>query len=297
MSITFLKRKPIFLLYIVGVAMLATAGILSWNNFNSKPETVFWAMIDQSLSTSSVTVHSSTGDSTNGNQQTTQFSLGGQNIAHAVVSSVQPGTSVRSESIAMPDALYVKYNVATDQKNQAGKPFDFSKVNNVWSKGTSGQQQLSQELLGTDMPLGGVAVPIAYLNEQARAKLLNQIKEQGVYKTSFASAKKEKQNGRSVYVYNVSVEPVVYANMMKALAKNLGLHELDALDTKTFEGKDSFELLLTVDVHSKQLLKADAVGADIHQTYGSYDIPVTFYAPKQPVSTEELQKRIQAAQQ
>jgi hypothetical protein len=297
MSITFLKRKPLLLLYLVGIILLAVAAWLSWSNLSAKPDRVFWSMIDQSLSTSAVTVRATQGAGANGAEQLTQFSFGGETISHSITNSSQPGTSVQAEMISTSKAGYVKYQVKTNQKNQAGKPLDFSKINGVWAKNDSGQQQLSQDLLGTDMPLGGVAVPIANLTPDVRQKMIAQIKQQGVYTTSFNSAKKETQNGRSVYIYNVSVKPVAYASMMKLLAKDIGLHDLDSLDVSNFEGKDSFELLLTVDIHDKQRLKAEATNADIHQMYSAYDIPVSIALPKQTISSTELQKRIQAAQQ
>lgn len=294
MSITFFKRKPIVLIYVAGGLLLLAAAWLSWNNLNNKPERVFWNMIDQSLATSGVTVQASRQGNGTDVKQTIQFSLGGRNISHSVTTLSQPGTTVQDEIIATPEVAYTRYlNVKTDQKRPDGKPMDFTKINGVWAKGEgSGSQLLSQDLLGTGLPLGGVAIPMANLTPELRHKLLRQIKEQGVYKTSFDSAKKEQKNGRSVYIYNVEIQPVLYANMMKSLAKSIGVHDLDNLDPQAFGDKESFELLLTVDINARQLLSAEAVGADIKQTYTSYDIPVSVSPPAQTISTTELQKRL-----
>lgn len=298
MSISFFKRKPLILLYVVGVLMISVALYLSWNNNATKPENVFWSMINQSMATSSVTVKAVQGQGDNSTTQTTQYSLGGRNISQTSTISNQTGTNVQADMISTPTAGYVRYNVTTDQKKADGKPMDFSKVNNQWAKSeTGGQSQLSQDILNTGMPLGGVVVPIGNLNPDKRANLLKQIKEQGVYKTSFSAVKKEKQNGRQVYIYTVDVRPTAYANMMKSLAQSSGLHELDSLDTKVFEGKEDFELMLTVDVQSRHLIAAEAVGADIRETFSAYDVPVSIALPAKTISSTELQKRIQTAQQ
>jgi hypothetical protein len=49
---------------------------------------------------------------------------------------------------------------------------------------------------------------------------------------------------------------------------------------------------LTVDVHAQRLLSAEAVGADVKQTYTSYDIPVSVAVPTKAITDTELQKRL-----
>lgn len=299
MSSNIFKRKPFLLLYAAGTLLLGIAACISWNTMNSKPEQVFWGMMHQSLATSGVTVQSHQENAASTVKQTVQFSLGGQNISRSLTTLTQPGTTVDDEVISTTDAAYTRYtNVKTDQKRPDGKPMDFSSINGVWAKsdGDAGRRLLGQDILGTGMPLGGVAIPIANLSPASREKLVHQIKSDGVYRTSFAAAKKERQGGRTVYVYTVAVKPVKYADMMKSLAKAAGLHDLDSLDSQTFAGKEDFELMLTVDVRSRHLVSAEAVGADIKQIYSSYDVPVSVAMPAKTITAEELKKRLNAIQ-
>ncbi|HSX17554.1 MAG TPA: hypothetical protein VLH86_05650 [Patescibacteria group bacterium] len=298
MSLKLLKRKSLFFLYGAGIVLLAIAGWIWWSNVSMKPERVFWDMISQSLSTSGVTVQSSQDNNGTSVKQTVQFSFSAQNQSHSLTTLTQTGTTVVDEMIATPTADYTRYlSVKTDQKGKDGKPLNLSNIIGVWAKREGPGQLFAQHVLGTGMPLGGVAVPMANLNSDLRAKAVQQIKNQGVYQISFAAAKKEHLNGRLVFIYDAKVQPVVYANMMKNLSKNIGLHDLDQLDPNSFANQPAFEMRLTVDAHSRQLVTAEGVSAGIKQTYTSYDMPVTIALPAKPITGTELQDRLTKLQQ
>jgi hypothetical protein len=299
MSLQALKRKPLLFFYGAGIILLGVAGWLWFAKLTINPERVFWGMIEQSLATNGVTVQSTqTGNGSNVHQ-TIQFSLGSQNISHSLTTLVQGSTTVVDEMIATPKADYTRYlSIKTDQKSKEGKPLDFTKVLGVWAKREGNAQLLAQDVLGTGLPLGGVAVPVANLSPELREKFVKQIKDQGVYKVSFkdSDVKRKTVDGRQVYVYTVKVQPVMYANMMKTLAKSSGFHQLDNLDPNNFSGQQPFEILMTVDAHAKQLITAEGVGAPIKQTYSGYDIPTNTEAPTTTIPIEELQKRLSKIQ-
>lgn len=293
MSLRILKRKPLFFVYLIGLVLLLTAGWLWWNKLSTNPERVFWGMINQSLSTSGVTVQATQGKGDNTVHQTIQFSLGGENTSHSITTLTQNGTTVQDEMIGTPKADYTRYvSIKTDQKGANGKPLDFSKIVGVWAKREGGVQFFSQDVLGTGLPLGGVAVPVANLSPELRAKLVAQIRDQKVYDTSFKDVKKIHQGGRLMYVYTVKVQPILYAGMMKSFAKDVGIHDLDALDPNSFATQTAFTMQLTVDVHAQQLVSAEAGSTSVKQTYMSYDVPMALVLPTQTITAEELQKRL-----
>jgi hypothetical protein len=300
MSIQALKRKPLLFIYTAGIVLLLIAGWLWWNSTSTKTDRVWWGMINQSLATNGVTVQASQDNSGTTVNQTIQFSMGGQNMSHSLTTLTQTGTTVQDEMIATPTVDYTRYvSVKTDQKTAKGKALDFSKVTGVWAKRDGQAQLFSQDVLGTGLPLGGVAVPIANLTPSVRTKLVDQIRTQGVYDISFKDkdVKKEHQNGRLVYIYTAKIQPVLYASMMKSLAKSVGIHDLDSLDPNSFSTQQPFQMKLTVDAHARQLLSAEAIGADIKQTYSSYDVPVEVSIPKNTITSTELQKRLTELQQ
>ncbi|MET0779770.1 MAG: hypothetical protein ABWY71_02965 [Candidatus Saccharimonadales bacterium] len=300
MSLQALKRKPLLFIYTAGILLLLIAGYLWWNSVSTKTDRVWWSMVNHSLSTSGVTVQATQSGNGTKVRQTIQFSLGGLNQTHSLTTLSQAGTTVQDEMIATPTQDYTRYvDVKTDQKTASGKALNFSKVLGVWAKRDGQGQLFSQNVLGTGLPLGGVAIPIADLSPALRTKLVDQIRTQGVYDISFKDVQKQHKDGRLVYVYTAKIQPVLYASMMKSLAKSVGIHDLDSLDPKSFSSQQPFQMKLTVDVHAKQLMSAEAVGADIKQTYSSYDVPVevSIPNPKDTISGTELQKRLTQLQQ
>jgi hypothetical protein len=295
MSLQVLKRKSLLFIYLAGLALLIIAAGLWWGSLSTKPERVWWSMLNQSLTTSGVTIRATQNNNGTNVKQTVQFSFGGQNMSHSLTTLHQNNTTVIDEMISTPKIDYTRYvSVKTDQKNSKGEALNFSKIVGVWAKRSTDGQLFSQDVLGTGLPMGGVAIPIANLSPDLRTKLVNQIKTQGVYNVSFKDkdVKKETQNGRLVYIYDAKIQPVLYASMMKSLAKNMGIHDLDSLDPNSFSGQQTFEMKLTVDVHAQRLLSAEAVGADVKQTYTSYDIPVSVAVPTKAITDTELQKRL-----
>jgi len=296
-------RRPFLYWYVAAAALLVVAGGIWWNKVSTDPHHVFWGMVHQSLSTQAVTIQASQQANGTSVKQTVQYSLGATNMSHAITTLSQPGTSVTDEMIGTPAADFTRYvDINTTQQSQSGKPLDFSKVLGVWAKSdtTTAARSggtavlLSQAVLGTGLPLGGVAVPIANLSPDLRAKLEGQIRGQNVYQVNFATVKKSQQHGREVYTYDVTLQPILYASMLKRYAQYVGMHNLDQLDVNSFAGQQSLALQLTVDVRSHHLVSARAGNSagSTTQTYTSYDVPVRVSLPKNAVSATELQTRL-----
>ncbi len=290
-------KKPLFWLYGVGIILLLSAGYIWCYRVNTNPERVFWGMINQSMKTSGVTVKATQSNSSTTYQQTIQFSLGGQNYTHSLVTLTQPGTTVQDEMIGTPKVDYMRYSdIKTDQKNSSGKPLDLSKVVGVWAKTDNdsyGSQLISQSVLGLGLPLGGVAVPIADLSPELRGKLMQQIKNDKVYEVSFKNVKKTHKNGRLLYTYSTTSKSSQYASMMKTFGKSVGIKSLDNLNPQDYASEPDIEMSMTVDVRAHQLVSAEVKSANIKQTYSSYDVPVSVELPKKTITGAELQKRLQ----
>lgn len=289
-----LKKKPVLALYSVGTILLLAGAWVWWTSVSINPQRVFWDMIGQSLATSAVTIQAQQNSNGTNVHQTVQYSLGANNMSHALTTLTQGGTTVVDELVGTPKADYTRYvSVHTDQKNSKGKPLNFSGIVGVWAKGAGGQAQLfDQAVLGTGLPIGGVAVPIANFAPAQRSKLIHQIKDDVVYQTAYSAAKKRHVGGRLQYVYDVSVQPVAYAGLMQRFAQATGLHELDNLDPAAFKGQPALHLQLTVDVRSRHLVIAEVTKVGGRQTYGSYDVPVSVALPAHAISVQELQQRL-----
>ena len=296
-----IRRKPLQSLYIAGALLLVLGAWLWWAKVSTNPQRVFWETLGQSLSTSAVTIQATQTNGAASLRQSVQYALGPQSMSHTVTVLKQNGTTVVDELVGTPGADYTRYlNVQTDQKTKSGRPLNIQGIIGQWAKGdpkANKPQLLSQSILGTGLPIGGVAVPIGNLSSANRAKLIQEIKEDVVYQVNYATVKKQRVAGRAQYVYDVTVQPVSYAALMQHFAQMVGLHDLDGLDPASFKGQPALKMQLTVDVRACHVATAVVSTANAKQTYTSYDVPVAIAVPKQTISVQELQSRLSRLQQ
>ncbi|HSX33701.1 MAG TPA: hypothetical protein VLF91_05200 [Candidatus Saccharimonadales bacterium] len=306
MSLRSFVRKPLVLPAFIIIVVLIVAGAAQWRKAAADPQAVFWGMVNQSLATSSVTVQAAQQNSATSVSQVVQYATGVNPISHSVTTLAQSNARVVDEMIGTPTADYTRYvSVETNALTPSGKQLDFSKVLGVWAKsnagtglpGNDGSVQFAQSVLGTGLPLGGVAIPIANLPTAQRSKLVNNIRSANVYQVNFGTIKKTSERGRQLYTYDVTIQPILYATMMKTFAQAVGIHDLDQLDPNTFSGQDKLQLQLTVDVGARHLVTAAIPAGHITQQYGSYDAAVTTTLPAHTVTGAELQNRLTHIQQ
>ena len=285
-------------LYGVGAIIFISAGWFWWYRVQTNPERVFWDTMSQSLSTSGVTMQATQDSDGSKVAHTLQYSLGGINRARSLTALEQGTTKVTTEIIGTPDTDYTRYTrIDTDQKDSAGKSFDLKGVLGVWAKGDKGANQLlGQGLLGLGLPLGALPVPIGNLTPEARGKILNQMRSEEVYKTSFDKVKREHKKGRLTYTYDVSIQMILYAHLMRSFASSVGLDELKDLDPNTYQGAAPIEVQLTIDVRSHHIVSVHVPETGYKQYYSAYDVPVSAAIPARTIPASELQKRLSELQ-
>lgn len=273
--------------------MLAIIAAVLWCvKLSINPERVFWATIEHSLSTHGVTVQAEQDNNGTTINQTIQYSMGANNISHAVTTLSQQGTTVTNETIGTTALDYTRYvSIKTDQKKADGSPLDVSKVEGVWAKGAGGSGQFfAQSVFGSSLPAGGLGVPVGNLSPEARAKLLRLIQSENVYQVEFSKTKKERVGGRLLYTYEATLQPVAYLTFLKEFAKSVGLHDLDQLDPSTYKSQKPFKVTITVDVRAKNVIALASSDTGAKQTYSAHDVPASVDLPKQAISGAELQK-------
>ncbi len=294
----FFKKRPLAWLYVGGgVALAAAVGVWCYNaSFNA--ERVFWNTIERGLATRSVTIQADQAAEGSTAKETVRYSLGVDNLAHSFTTLTQGGTTVQTEMIGTASATYSRFlDVKTDQTKTDGTPIDFSKLVGIWSEVDGvGGQFFAQTLLGVSLPVGGTGVPIGELPAQKRATLMKQIRDDHVYQVAFDKVKKERVNGRMHYTYDVSLQPVAYMALMKHFAQGLGLHDLDQLDPKAYEGQPSLSLQMTIDVNAQQIVRVSDPNRGGSQTYSGYGIPVQVTPPQNAISGAELQQMLSQLQ-
>lgn len=287
-------KKVIWGLYAAGVLILLVGAWLWCHKLATNPERAFWRSIEQGLTISGVTTQAEQSNGQSTARQFSQYSFGASARSHTLTISEQEGTTVKNETIGLPKADYMRYfSIKTDQKKQDGTPLDFSKIIGVWAKGPENKGQLfTQAVLGSSLPIGGMTIPLGNVAPEARSKLVKQLKDDVVYQVDFKKVKKSRKDGRLVYTYSVTVQPVAYAALMKQFAKLSGLHDLDELDPTSYKGQPSLKLQFAVDVRAGHVISVTSPTNGYTQSFTSYDVPVRIEAPKRTISLNELQQRL-----
>lgn len=290
------NAKSVKLMIVAGVLLLGASGAAYWQYIYTNPTRVFDRMLASSLASSSVTkAVSQADDSQKLDQVSTLMTLPKQQV-HAVSVLAQGGagdkTNITTESIGTPVTEFVRYSeIKTGQKSADGKPFNFSKVLGIWGKSDQkdpsgeGVQLFNQTLLG--------AVPIANLPQPTRVKLLNQIRESGVYKIDGSAVKKQMIDGRQVYTYDVVIAPVAYVSMLKSFAAALGLKQLEQVDPNQYAKSAPLKLGMSVDVWSGQLTRVLYKDSSRKEVLTSYGTRVPVELPTSSIPVADLQSRLQ----
>ncbi len=292
-KITFSKIKLIKYLIILGTLILF-ASLISWCYFvYHSPKNVFDRMLATNLSLPAIGKRVIQEDNSQAMSQ--DIALMTQPVARVKSTSVlsrAADTTIRTESFGTPEADFVRYiDIKTGEKSVTGKAFDFSSVIGIWGKSTAsdpesgGAQLFNQTLLGV--------IPMANLPKSARESLLGQIKSSSVYKIDTRKVKKNFVNGRLVYIYDASIQPEHYVNMLKSFARAMGLKQLEDVDPTQYADSAPLQVVLEVDALSSQLTKLtyrDSMRSEIYTAYGAR---IPFEVPTSSIPVNDLQDRLQ----
>lgn len=281
-----------------GVLLLIISGFVWWTQVYENPYNVYWGMLANSLTTTSVTKH--VVENSNGNHldQYIGQQFGTNTLAYGRTTLATSSSTVKTEAVGTLQNDYTRYtDIQTKQKGKSGKPLDFSKVLGKWAQApaantasmSSSAPFFIQTLLGLG---GGNLVPMADLSAAQRQSLLTQLHNSVVFDTSFSNVQQHKLNGRPVYTYSVNVEPVAYVGFEKAFAADVGIKALEQTDPNSYQGQQAIQVQLTVDVRSHQLAEVSYVGQQHQEFFSSYGVPLNVKIPKATISAQTLQNLV-----
>jgi hypothetical protein len=287
-----------------GVVLLLISSFVWWTQVYQNPYNVYWDMLASNLATASETKHLV--ENTNGthlNQYIAQ-QFGPNTMAYGQTNLSDANSTVKTESIGTLSTDYIRYtHIQTKQKSKNGKSLSFSNVLGKWAKSPATNVAVSssnsatpfftQTVLGLG---GGNLMPIANLTQEKRQNLMTQLHQNDVFDTSFSNVKKQTVNGRAVYIYTVSVEPVAYVALEKAFAADLGLHTLDNIDPNNYHGQQPIQVDVIVDVRSHHLTEINFNSLQHQEFYSSFGVPIQVATPQASLSSQDLQKLISQTQ-
>jgi hypothetical protein len=291
--ITFVRAQRARIFWVVIVLILVGIGLNAWyKSIYSDPRRVFNAMLENSLRTTSVTKQVLQEGDDQSLDQKVRLQVGEDHVAQGYTLLSQSGLAsakVTTESIGTPTEDYVRYrSIETEQKNQGGKDLDFSQIIGVWGK-TESSESTSGELYNESV-LG--VIPIGNLSAENRKKLLNKAEELGVYKVEFQNVNKGSLNGRPTYEYTVKVLPEAYVSFLKTYADMVGLTHLKNVNPANYSNAEAIEFKVAVDVRTRRLANI-TYASGRQEKYTAYGTGVDVALPKDTVSIEELQTRLQ----
>jgi hypothetical protein len=283
------------LLTYTGILLLVVSGWLWWSRIYTDPQRVFTAMLENSLSTPSVTRHVTQAGQGNTLDQYIELDLGAQNLARITTTlgqgSGDAAAKVVTESIGTTGADYTRYLfIDTNERNSQGQALSFDDVIGVWAKNDEPQSgQASNNRYFNEALLG--VVPFANLDTGQRESLLRTIQDKGVFKTELAA--QGRQNGRRVYVYKATITPRSYIEMLQSFTKALGLGAVEGLEQENYEGVAPLNLELSVDVLSRQLVGVGYPANGRQEVYSGHGLKRNVTLPEETIPVSELQQRLQ----
>jgi hypothetical protein len=136
-------------------------------------------------------------------------------------------------------------------------------------------------------------IPVGNLPVSARRKLLNEISQNNIYKVDYSKLKREQRAGRPTYIYEVTVEPVVYIKMLKNFARAVGSTQLERVDPNQYKDTPPLKFQLIVDVWSSQLKEVKYEDGRVEH-YDGYGANTLAPEPTNTIPVIELQTRLQS---
>lgn len=277
------------ILLIAGVVWLIVTAGLWWQIVYKNPKNVFNDMLANNFSTLGYTREVRSTQNNVKSYEIGQIQHSKDTVMRVKTTLKQDKDEVVTDAISTPNATYVRYlTIYTQQKGQNGKPLDFSRAVNVWSKSetSSTGQSIAQATLGT-FPMGSVT-------PEQRNILMHYIHNNKVYTVDYKKVKKQQLNGRQLYVYPVRISPKAYISLLKLYAPMVGLgNQVAAINTEDYSTATPIDATVSIDPLSRHIVKLSyQANPERMETYGGYGIIKIISLPEHTITSSELQKRL-----
>lgn len=286
------QKTAIWGAVILALVLFGVSGWLWWTRIFTDADRVFSDMLSNSLSTQSVTRKVVQKDQSSSVDQTIYISFRPPETisqTRSVLSEKgadRQTTTVTTETIGTQNDDFVRY-VSAEGANDLSVAGNLDQVLGTWSKRSG------------DASLGGTAflneaafsiIPFGNLSLEKRRELLNFINDRNVYELS--AAERSFVDGRYVYVYRVSINPVALVESLAKYVELTGVGDSSQLNPASYEGAAPINLSMTVDILSRQLLSIDFPATGRSETIESRGTYHEIKFPENAIPFEELQNRL-----
>lgn len=281
------------LLVVLGLVGFGYSTNYWYRNIFLDSDRIFYNMLENSLNTRSVikTVEQSGSGKTENQtvliKYTPDVKMRSVNVAEQVAQN-RTKSVVETESYSSRQLDYIRYNQISIPATGTNKS-DYSKITNTWAKKDNSQETGGQSEFLNEA--GFTFVPFGNFTNKERAEIIKKVKDTEVYR--FNDVKIIYENGRPVYEALVSLSPRKFVNIMSDYSKKTGIGNPDQLNPSDYTENYNFTIKVKVDVISGQLRQIIYPTGDRIENYASYGANIDINMPKQAISIEELQSRLQ----
>lgn len=278
---------------LLAVALFGVSGYFWWTRVFTDADRVFADMLANNFSSSSVTRRVVQQDQSSSIDQTVFLSFRPPEVTsqtRTVLSEKGPTrqtTTVTTETIGTENDDFVRY-ISAEGAEDLSVANNLDDVLGVW-----GQRSADSELGDGVTFLNEAAfsvVPFGNLPADQRNELLNLIDEKQVYK--YTQAKRDFVDGRYVYAYTVSIQPVALVEALAKYVELTGIGDSSQLNPASYEGAAALNLRMTVDILSRQLTTIEYLATGRTETIESRGVYHEITFPEQTIPFQELQNRL-----
>ncbi len=289
-----LKRLTMICL-IIGLIITLIGSYFWYTRLYMDNERRFWAAIENSLSTSSVTRTLSRGGSGNAVVQNQRFVFAPQMVTESKVFFTQRGatvnTTVVTEGIQYPDAQYSRYTeFTTDQVREDGVVPTLDSLLNKWEESQVPEQAREQARLSYISELVTLAIFGNY-DAEFRSDIIDGLQDSNAYTIDFDRARDSTIGDDDVIVYSVVVNLKPYATQLQRAFERSGYGEFPPLNPDNYQ--DDSDLSTSIAIYKKNNAIASISFGDREEMYTGYGVQRTVERPQSEFSQGELEQAVQ----
>ncbi len=278
--------------YIIVVCLLIVVGglgVFLWQkSAPMSPDKALYAALDENLRQPGMSCQISQSDTTSSTVVSLDIDLKSTSGILARTVLRQQSSSVTTEELDTKGSAFIRYTqLETTQKAPNGQKWAASKALNVWA-----QTHLSSPTLYARTVLGNCVVPLAHLSVTDEKQMSDELRKGKIFTYDTSKVRRETLRGTPVYVYDVTVQPKPYVDLMKQVAKATGMADVKAVNSSEYASRTPQKMQFYVsrqNPHVQQIVYATKKRKITFSDYGQ--IP-RFKVPTQSISTQELQKRL-----
>lgn len=284
-----ISDKVLIWLVVVSVLALGVSSFLYYQAVYKNPERVFQGMLDKNFSTIGFTrMIDSEGNGSRMNERS-QAQFGAENFVENRTKLQQNNDTIRTHVIATPEKEFVRYTaIEAGTVDAQNKKVDFSSILNQWAD--YGDQPISQVFAQSQLGI----FPVGNVPAAKKHELIEFIKKNNVFSVNYQTVETEKIDGRLTYLYDVSVQPQSYIQMLKTFGEAVGLaDQVEQFDPAQYEGAESISFKIGVDILNRRLVSLASPGdTSRKETYAGYGIQKPVTVPRASMTVQELQQKL-----